>query len=657
MSTAANTVIQVSNATELKKALAGYSGDTTIILKGGDYGSVLISNAGKAGDLKIVADKGTNPVMTLTVRDAHNVAFEGITFNPTGELYGNAVHVRESTSISFINNEFAGVDPTYKDSSRGLYVKNSSDILVKDNFVHDLVRGTLFTNVDNLKVSGNDYTDMRIDAMNFAAVKNVEIAYNTATNFHGQPGDHPDFIQFYTTGTTRPSSNILIHDNTATRGIGSGAQGIFMGNENGIPYENVVIKNNYLASDFPNGIVVERGIGIVVKDNVALSTEAASLRTQIRVFDSTGVDVVGNQSNVVSLYKNAAERHEDNYLVSMLTGEIILNGAPTIVKGTVGGETLKAVAGGSILYGLGGNDTLLGDKGNDILFGSAGNDTLRGGGGGDTFVFDAADVGKGAVDKILDLKFADGDQIVLSGFHLGLDGETASLLSWADVLEFSQSSSRVAVSGSAKTDQLILSVSTEGGAVQTIQINSGYAAYKAAEVAAELAAKASSLTRMVASEQPTAIDGTAGVDDLRAEAKGSTLNGFDGNDVLRGGKGNDVLIGGPGNDMLWGGGGADTFVFHLADVGKGASDKILDLNFAEGDRIALQGFGSDTVVSLSSWGSIEDLLKVSSKASIHGSEKTDQLIIDIATQDGQIQQIVLNGAYHDYLTHGGHLSA
>ena len=60
MSTAAKTVIQVSNATELKKALAGYSGDTTIILKGGDYGSVLISNAGKAGDLKIVADKGTS---------------------------------------------------------------------------------------------------------------------------------------------------------------------------------------------------------------------------------------------------------------------------------------------------------------------------------------------------------------------------------------------------------------------------------------------------------------------------------------------------------------------------------------------------------------------------------------------------------------------
>lgn len=652
MTTANGKTIEVSNAAELKKALASYSGDTTIVLKGGDYGSVLVSNAGKTGSLSIVAKQGEQPTMTLVVKDAHDVSFEGLRFQPTGVMYGNAVTVRESNGVTFTKNEFAGVDGTFSDSSRGLYAIDSANILVKDNYVHDLTRGTLFTNIDNLKVIGNEYSDLRIDATNFAAVRNVEIANNTASNFHSQAGDHADFIQFFTRGTTTASSNIYIHDNTVTRGDGTGAQGIFLGNEIGIPYENVVIKNNFISSDYPNGILVEGGAGVVIENNIAVSTNAAAYKTQIRVFDSSDVAVSGNQSNALSLSSNTGESHTNNYIVGMNGGETVLHGAPTIVKGTDGSEKLAAVAGGSILYGHGGDDTLMGDKGNDTLYGGAGNDILRGGSGADKFVFEAVTLGKGAVDKILDLNFGEGDSIVLDGFKLGGSGGV-TLQSWADLVHLAESSGSIAVTGNAKTDQLTLTIKTDSGATQQIQINNGLIAYQAAETAVRI------VPAKPAAVEESVLHGTAAADTLSSTtAKDTILYGHEGNDILRGGKGNDTLVGGAGNDMLWGGSGADKFVFDIADVAKGATDKILDLNFSDGDSIVLNGFRIGAAsVSLKSWADVQHLAETSDHVTLTANAKTDQFTIEIRTDGGAAQQIQLNGSYADYLAHGGHLTA
>ena len=57
------------------------------------------------------------------------------------------------------------------------------------------------------------------------------------------------------------------------------------------------------------------------------------------------------------------------------------------------------------------------------------------------------------------------------------------------------------------------------------------------------------------------VNGTEGVDSLRAGAGHDTLNGAGGNDALFGGFGNDSLDGGAGDDALEGGAGADTYYF------------------------------------------------------------------------------------------------
>ncbi|HXA37669.1 MAG TPA: calcium-binding protein [Phenylobacterium sp.] len=88
-----------------------------------------------------------------------------------------------------------------------------------------------------------------------------------------------------------------------------------------------------------------------------------------------------------------------------------------------------------------------------------------------------------------------------------------------------------------------------------------------------------------------------------------TLIGGDGHDIMRGGQGDDSIVGGSGNDFISGdrgndtesgGLGADTFHFSQ-DAG---IDKVLDYNYAQGDRVMLDPgttftvsqVGADTII-------------------------------------------------------------
>ncbi len=51
---------------------------------------------------------------------------------------------------------------------------------------------------------------------------------NRSTNFHPQPGDHPDFIQFWADKDVGPSTGNRVMDNVYQRGDGVGVQGVFI---------------------------------------------------------------------------------------------------------------------------------------------------------------------------------------------------------------------------------------------------------------------------------------------------------------------------------------------------------------------------------------------------------------------------------------------
>ncbi|MBC2662451.1 hypothetical protein H7F50_11855 [Novosphingobium flavum] len=94
----------------------------------------------------------------------------------------------------------------------------------------------------------------------------------------------------------------------------------------------------------------------------------------------------------------------------------------------------------------------------------------------------------------------------------------------------------------------------------------------------------------------TTVRGTAGNDVLGSTSTSlnQLIRAGAGDDVLRGGKGDDRLVGGAGDDIMSGGKGADQFYFNSADVGAGQTDtdRIVDLNFADGDTIVFDNYGA-----------------------------------------------------------------
>jgi Ca2+-binding RTX toxin-like protein len=103
--------------------------------------------------------------------------------------------------------------------------------------------------------------------------------------------------------------------------------------------------------------------------------------------------------------------------------------------------------------------------------------------------------------------------------------------------------------------------------------------------------------------------GNLGADTLQAGAQANVMRGGQGDDSVAGGSGGDYISGDLGNDTVSGGGGAD--IFH-GSISIGLT-KVLDFNYAQGDRVELDPgtaytlaqVGVDTVITVSSGGQMD----------------------------------------------------
>ncbi len=79
-----------------------------------------------------------------------------------------------------------------------------------------------------------------------------------------------------------------------------------------------------------------------------------------------------------------------------------------------------------------------------------------------------------------------------------------------------------------------------------------------------------------------------------ASASTSVASAGNGNNILIGKQGADQLLSGVGENIMVGLGGADTFRFTGSHVRNDKTDAILDLNFAQGDKISFRGYEAGT---------------------------------------------------------------
>lgn len=178
------------------------------------------------------------------------------------------------------------------------------------------------------------------------------------------------------------------------------------------------------------------------------------------------------------------------------------------------------------------------------------------------------------------------------------------------------------------------------------------------------------------------VRGTSGNDDIKAISNtgaangpnpggGSYLSAGAGDDIVRGGKYDDVILGGAGNDSLWGGSGADQFRFSGNDMqGNSETDRIYDLNFAEGDKLVFNDFGAGTFQDiaggnplqilnggasaiLDSWADVVELVNASANVTATGSSANGLLFLQIDGGALGIQTIRITGGWSHFEAAGG----
>ncbi len=174
------------------------------------------------------------------------------------------------------------------------------------------------------------------------------------------------------------------------------------------------------------------------------------------LFGGDGVDLISGDAGNDTVYGGAGD-------------DVALGGADN--------DRLFGEAGADSLDGGAGADTLDGGADNDTLIGGAGNDKMTGGSGADSFVIGQASVGLSTLaqvkdlDTILDLNFAAGDRIDLSG--IDANSITAGDQAFTFVGAFTRVAGQaiLAYSASANTTTLALDVDGDGRADYQLIIN------------------------------------------------------------------------------------------------------------------------------------------------------------------------------------------
>lgn len=279
----------VTNSAQLATALNQASGGDKIVLASGDYGRLDINEKFSSTVTITSADAG-HPAKfsSMLMNGAQNVTIDKVSFDYTYKATDSATYkpfeVANSSKVVIHNSVFDGdvksgggtIFDGYG-TGVGLSVRGSSAVQVAGNEFKGWGTALKVNDSQNIQIQTNDIHDIRRDGSNFVNVQGILIENNHIHDFKGLPDgiDHRDMIQFWTTGTNQPSTNITIRGNLLDIGQGSHTQSIFMRNDvvdKGLAgasmyYQNVLIENNTIINHHLHGITIGETEGLTIRGN------------------------------------------------------------------------------------------------------------------------------------------------------------------------------------------------------------------------------------------------------------------------------------------------------------------------------------------------------------------------------------------------------
>jgi len=248
-------IINVSNSATLATAIAGAHDGDTIQLAAGEYTLDKVQNLTFATGL------------TITSADpAHQAIIDGIYLqNDSGLTFRNLeVKVDQVQQVATIVQGGGNITLDHLDihgtavgNGLGVRFLGAHNVTLSNSEVHNLSGGVVNASDDTVSILNNSIHDIQVDGVQTLGTSNITISGNHFTNFYPVAGDHSDAMQFV--GSATAAHDITITNNVYTRGAGlADTQGIFMGNEGGTTYENVLISGNAILGGVWHGIMVSQ---------------------------------------------------------------------------------------------------------------------------------------------------------------------------------------------------------------------------------------------------------------------------------------------------------------------------------------------------------------------------------------------------------------
>ena len=322
----------VTSTAQLLAALAGAHGGDTIEMAPGTYSNVSINNKNVSqtppANVLIESEYSWKPaVLTgLYVNNSTGLYFAHLTFStattfagPSGGNYVAPFGVFNSSHMTFAAITVAGSPTqTYATDVTGLLIENSNYVAVRGSSFTYLHAGLTQVGNNYMEISSDSFSNIADDGVRGGGTSNITVTGNTFSSQHLDPADedHPDAIQFWTSGTTSSASNITITSNVFTRGNGSAVQGIFITDQVGdLPYKNVLIQGNSLTGELYNGIMLDDAISSSVIDNHV--TSYPDIQSAVKVFDSTNATVADNAAEKFDFENNINLSQTGNTVITM----------------------------------------------------------------------------------------------------------------------------------------------------------------------------------------------------------------------------------------------------------------------------------------------------------------------------------------------------
>lgn len=296
----------------LRAIQAAKAGDTITLAPNTYSGLGMIRDYTFATPITITsADTSNRAILTnFTLLRVNGFTFTNLEFI-SSQMGAFAVLTSSSQNIHFDNVDVHGsLDGDPSNDGAGLGFLDTSNLSVTDSRFEQLRQGVsdganVTTSVSNIRISGNVMKGLAKSGIVLAGASNVTITGNSISNIRARGGDHPDAIQFFTTGTKAPAHDITVADNVIVKGVGgSETQGIFFRDQVGtLHYQNVRILNNIIVNTGYGGIYAEGIESLEVSGNLLTSDPEKTHNTFFLIQNSTTVTSTNNRAHTISFDK------------------------------------------------------------------------------------------------------------------------------------------------------------------------------------------------------------------------------------------------------------------------------------------------------------------------------------------------------------------